>query len=125
MAVSVPGYPTWPTTLPQRFLVNGFQHAVGDNRAVFKPQSGAPVVRRVSSYRQDPVQGQMRVTDSQLSAFRSFYQTDCSDGTTPFSWVDPETGSPQLMRFSSNNTPSWTPAGPRWLVSFGVETLPT
>jgi hypothetical protein len=125
LAITVGSYPTWPTTLPQRFLMNGFQHALGDNRAVFRPQSGAPVVRRVSSYRQDPIQGQMRVTDSQLATFRSFYSTDCSDGTTPFTWVDPETGAAQLMRFGTGGTPSWTPAGPRWMVSFAVETLPS
>ncbi len=63
---------TWPTTIPQCPILNGFSEQKQINNAVSWLASLA-----------------YRMTTTQLAAFNSFYESDLEDGTLPFVWSHP------------------------------------
>ncbi len=100
----------WPAGLPQNLLISGYSQSAADNLLRTPMDAGPAKVRRrfTSGVRQ--IQGDILVTSSQLSTFKTFYNTMLLYGTLRFNWTDPDDQTTSVeMRFTA--PPSWVPAG--------------
>lgn len=104
MAVDV-----WPTSLPQRLMVQGYSQALGDGRLRSQTDTGPGKVRRRSSAMPKPLAGALRMTGAQVLAAAAFVDDVLIGGSLPFTFPEPLTGSPILVRFV--DLPSWSCAG--------------
>lgn len=75
---------SWPTSLPQKVLADGFQGAAADGRLRTDTDSTIAKTRRRFSFVPRPLQLQMRMTDEQLAIFRKFVDNDLQGGVLPF-----------------------------------------
>jgi len=93
--------PSWPTTIPQSPTVNGNSTSFGENRLIFNPDLGRPMMRRRFSIRDDVVAFSFIMSAAQFAIFSSFYKTDLVDGTLPFTYFDPTTGNTSTFQFKT------------------------
>ncbi|KQZ31576.1 hypothetical protein ASD50_15005 [Mesorhizobium sp. Root552] len=115
---------SWPLTLPQYVLTEGYGSAFGDGRLRSQPDIGPPKVRSRSSAMPEPLQGKVVMTTDQLASLRTFITTTLLKGTQPFTFPDPVTGDPILVRFG-DRLPSWSYFGHRkWTVDLSLEVMP-
>jgi hypothetical protein len=113
----------WPVSLPQDFLRNSYQSAAAENRIRSQPDTGPAKVRRRSTANVRPMAGNMNITDAQLTALKTFYDTTTLSGSLPFTFPDPETAATLLVRF--DGVPGWSYVSPDvWLVMLKLEVLP-
>lgn len=77
--------PTWPDTLPQVPLRDGYARTPRDNVLRSQPDQGAPIQRTQFSAILYDVTASIVVTTAQLATFRTFYQENAG---TPFMWKE-------------------------------------
>lgn len=115
---------SWPLTLPQYVLTDGYGSAFGDGRLRTQPDIGPSKVRSRSSAMPQPLQGRMIMTTVQVGLLRTFIETTLLKGTQPFTFPDPLTCAPVLVRFA-DRMPSWSQfAHRKWTVELSLEVLP-
>lgn len=90
---------TWPTSLPQYVLEQGYQESLEDQTIETAMDAGPPKVRRrfTTSVRKLTVQVQMDA--DQAAIFEDFYLNTCAGGSLPFEWVHPRTRAARTFRF--------------------------
>lgn len=116
--------PSWPATLPQFVLVDGFRWSAKPNVVSFGTEVGAGKVRRRSTSRTAQLTPSIAVTTAQLADFRTFFQGDLKDGALSFDWVDPTTQAAASLRFDPTGTPyTVAPRGLDWVVSMSLQRL--
>ncbi len=94
--------PVWPVTLPQKPVVGGWSRTPQDNRVVFQPDVGPPIVRRRATVRAHNYEATFPViTDAQLVIFDAFFETDLADGSLHYLWFDPVSGTDHKWRIVS------------------------
>lgn len=81
---------SWPTTLPQCPILNGFSETKQTNLRSFTPDVGPPKVSRRSTAASWLTSVAYRMTRAQLTAFNFFYEATLEDGSLPFNWKHPE-----------------------------------
>lgn len=116
----------WPETLPQRFLVQGYNEQIAGSSNLLRSQNevGPAKVRRRSTAAARNINGSMFLTIPQLVAFRTFYNDSIQGGSMPFTFPDPHGGDDLLVRFG-DSVPTIDPAGPLdWTVKMQIEVLP-
>jgi len=114
----------WPATLPQYLLAEGYSEAKGDGRLRSQPEIGPAKVRRRSSAMPGPLQGRMMMSGAQRAILDAFVQTTLVNGVLPFTFPDPLTSAPILVRFGMN-LPAWTsPGGDTFVAALDLEVLP-
>ncbi|GAA2888168.1 hypothetical protein GGQ99_004804 [Aminobacter niigataensis] len=114
----------WPATLPQYLLTEGYSEAQGDGRLRTQPDLGPAKVRRRSSSMPGPLQGRMTMSGAQRTILDDFVETTLAGGTLPFTFPDPLTRAPILVRFSAN-LPAWSsPGGDTFIAALDLEVLP-
>lgn len=114
---------TWPATLPQEMLKDGYARSAGDNVIRSSMDAGPGKARRRFTAVAKPMVGSVLLTDAQLAIFKGFYADDLLDGSLRFDWVDQDDQATAIeCRFTS--APNWVPRGLRWLVSLELEILP-
>ena len=106
--------PTWPTSLPQKPLMAGFQRdtrrtssSVADRR---RPGEGAPPATAGVTNFEMP----FRLTSAQLATFRTFYATDIQAGALTYTWTHPITGAAGVVPHRRAAGRSRRPALPGW-----------
>lgn len=114
--------PVWPSDLPQRSLVQGFQASVRGNRLTTAPDTGpAKQRRRGPSVR--PVTCAIMVEMDGRAQFDQFYEEELDFGVTPFLVPDQQIDNTLLsdetwnMLQDENGNPIVTESW--WLVQFG------
>lgn len=113
----------WPGTIPQGFLIDGYQEQIGANVATFEPDvQTVPMVRQRTSVAPDELQCRMLLNSTQLQAFKTFYQTTLKSGTIAFTKYDAMKQATATYYFISQ--PAISPAGLRFSVTFSVVRLP-
>lgn len=92
----------WPVTLPQVVSWQGYARRIQDTRIRSQVASGPPKVRSRFTARVDqqdlPV---VYFTKAQWVLLDTFYTTTLDNGTDPFDWTDPITGTTKSFRFVS------------------------
>jgi len=116
--------PTWPDTLPQRFLVNGNQEATGDGRLRSPTDTGPGKVRRRSSAVVNPLGGTLRMNAAQLAIFDGFIDSDIAGGSLPFNFPAPYGAGTWLVQIGDTMPSRANVGGDRWNVTLALEVLP-
>lgn len=83
---------SWPGNLPSAFRLNTRRINPRDDRAAFQPEVGPPLRRRRSSLVLREFEGQMTLTDAQVTIFETFYNDTLEGGTLTFTMDDPTDG---------------------------------
>ena len=113
---------TWPETLPQILLIEGYAESMADTSIRSSMDTGPAKVRKRTSAAIRPLKGTIILTETQLAAFKNFYITDLSGGALRFTWEDPVTEEELEMRFTA--PPSWKRDGLIYKVNLDLEILP-
>lgn len=90
----------WPSSLPQRPLVDGYSNIFGDGAKRTDMDSGPPKVRKRFTATVEPLRLAFRVTRAQVATLRAFYRDDCAYGAIAFSFVEPVSGTSVRVAFS-------------------------
>jgi len=114
--------PSWPVTLPQAFLKDGFSEEGADNLLASNVSIGPAKVRRRTTSNVEPITGTMMMSDTQRQAFKAFVKDDIKDRSIAFTFPDPHGGSALLVRMRA--PPTYTPIGISWRVQIALEVLP-
>lgn len=80
---------SWPSTLPQHLLVQGFGQSLPEGRVRSANDVGPPKVRRRSSQNIYIITGQMVMTFDQWADLQTFVNSTTGGGTLPFLFRDP------------------------------------
>lgn len=80
---------SWPSTLPQHLLVQGFGQSLPEGRVRSANDVGPPKVRRRSSQNVHIITGQMVMTFDQWADLQTFVNSTTGGGTLPFLFRDP------------------------------------
>lgn len=112
----------WPSTLPQRLIVQGYMQGLGDGRLRTQMDSG-PAKVRLRSKMPAPLAGTIRMSSAQVLEARAFVEDTLLGGTLPFGLPDPLTRERLLVRFV--DLPSWSCVGGDWYdFAMSLEVLP-
>lgn len=96
---------TWPATLPQTLLQDGYREALPRNKVRTEMDAGPAKQRRRYTAAVRPLTGCQNLTTTQVAALKDFHNTTLLGGTLPFDWADPIPGS-GLMSFRFVSEPS-------------------
>ena len=95
---------SWPSSLPQQLLTDGFEEQPPDLTVRTEPDEGPDKLRRWGTGNIRPVQGQQLMNGTQVQDLDDFYLTTTKAGTLRFNWDDPRGGSSVEMRFTERPT---------------------
>ena len=118
--------PTWPLTLPQTPLQDGYSETLEKNVIVTSMDQGPAKTRKRFTAGVKKYQVSFLMSSSQLSTFETFYEDTINFGATTFTFPDPRSGSNADFRIDmSQNAPTIQPlSGGQYNVSFAMEKLP-
>lgn len=111
--------PTWPVTLPQLPLQDGFSEKRPKNVIRTSMDQGKAKTRRRYTAGVRNFTVQLFMTTAQVAIFDAFQSDECYDNAISFTWVSPRTGESGSFRIVDE--PSFVPKGPNWIVSFAME----
>lgn len=91
----------WPGTVnTSNFGTNPpYSETPDTNFAEFQPEVGPPKRRRRMSISSDTIAFSLIMTTAEYANFLTFYRTTISDGTLPFTFPRPRTGSTETWNF--------------------------
>lgn len=100
---------TWPTSLPQILLLDGYDEQPVDN-VIRSPVDQGPEITR-PKYSSTPIDftGSLILTSAQCDALDSFYDATLNFGTAQFDWVNSRTGAAVSLKFRAR--PGYQGAG--------------
>jgi hypothetical protein len=111
---------TWPATLPQKFLVDGYSEAPPDNSSRHDPDEGAALARKKYTAAVGKLSGKMLMTSDQVEILDEFFRT--YGGFTEFVFPKPRTGATITCRMTE--PPQYTPhGGLNWKALIKLEVL--
>lgn len=117
--------PTWPGSLPQYPLQDGYSAAEPNGLLASAMDQGPPKVRRRFSAAVTPVQCSWKLTDAQKATLKAFVKTDLAGGALTFTWPNPEDPpNTCAARFNPERLPVYAASGRRWLATAEVWILP-
>jgi hypothetical protein len=113
----------WPSTLPQKPLVDGYGEDFPENTIRTEMEVGPAKLRRRSTAAPKKITISFLMTQIQVATFETFFNTTLSSGSLPFDWAHPRTGVTESFRFMK--PPQIRPAsGLLWKVALELEELP-
>tara|TARA_E500000318_G_scaffold57385_1_gene53276 strand:- start:1357 stop:1707 length:351 start_codon:yes stop_codon:yes gene_type:complete len=112
---------TWPATLPQYVLIDGFRQTQQPNKLRSTVDVGEAKMRPRSTRKIKRFQCSILISnDTQYDTLENFYDATLSQGTLTFDWVNPITQDAATFRFVGEV--EYSPAGPQQSVaSFELE----
>ena len=110
--------PTWPASLQQYFLQDGFSYGFGEGRQKTPMDTGPGKTRRRFTAVGQPVSAAIVVTAKGVLTLRDFWKDDLLGGSLPF-WIKNQIHQNQLVDEAGNPMPPGTDIGAPWLVMFG------
>ncbi len=115
---------SWPTSLPQRPLADGFSETPPNLLVRSATDTGPAKARRRATAGVTKLKASFRLSPSQLATFRSFFASDLHGGNLSFSWTHPVTGAVGAFRIVPPPSIEPIAAGIAWRVSLDLELLP-
>ena len=118
---------SWPSTLPQKPLGDGFSEQPPDLVVRSPMDVGLAKMRRRATAGPSRLQMSFLMTATQLATFRSFIADDLQGRVLPFTWMHPLTaapGTPGTFRIIENPTFTAVANGLAWQVAVVMEQLP-
>lgn len=115
---------SWPTSLPQQFLVDSYTRAPTDN--LIRTTMDAAIAKQRSRFTHSTksIKAAMLMTEDQLVTFRTFFEDTLSNGALSFNIPKrvPAIGTEEV-RFSQGLYEE-SFVGPLWRVNMNLEVLP-
>jgi len=96
---------SWPSTLPQAFLLNGFNLAPTNSAIKSDTDSGPSYQRPRFSVSMDTLKGSMAMSKDQVSLFWTFYNTTLMMGALQFTMSHPFSGVTLTFQFDTSQPP--------------------
>lgn len=117
--------PTWPVSLPQKPLRDGYEEAEPSGAIRSQTDTGPPKQRNRYSATIKPFRMTIEVDSNQLDTFQAFYRTTLGNGVLPFDWTHPRTAAAIAFRFDAGQPPITTSVGAnQYRVSMMLEIMP-
>ncbi|MCE9664529.1 hypothetical protein LY622_13905 [Halomonas sp. M5N1S17] len=121
--------PVWPATLPQVLRFPIAQRRQSGKLRTETDTGPAKVRRRFTARVTEYPGASIQATGEQKAIFDAFYDDDLGGGSLAFSWTDPDTRQPALLRIKDEPEadlirPGASQAKRLWEISFTVEVLP-
>jgi len=113
--------PTWPVSLPDYVLKEGFSEKLPANIIRSSMGVGPPKMRKRTTSGPRPLTVTQYMTASQVATFDTFYASTLSWGSLRFDWVSPRTQVAKELRFTTE--PSYTPSGAGYMVNMALEIM--
>lgn len=116
--------PSWPSTLSQRLLLEGYKETIADLIDRTEMEVGPAKQARRGTANVRPITGYQNLNNVELAAFLDFYNTTLLNGSLRFSWVEPRDGATYVeMRFTS--VPTFEPLSSNlFKVEMNLEIMP-
>ena len=92
-------YPRWPGDIPQAPNHSGYSESAQANAYSFKPQVGAPISRRLGTYRSSRVSITFEMRTEDIAIFERFFVEYLEEGTKIFKWLHPRKGVDRRWKF--------------------------
>lgn len=90
---------TWPASLPQYVLEQGYGENLEDQSMETQMDSGPAKIRRRFTTSTRRFQVVVQMTPEEADIFETFYLNTVSGGSVPFDWVHPRTRVAKTFRF--------------------------
>lgn len=114
---------TWPGSLPQRPLLDGFSSTFQDGTLRPEVDSGPSLTRPRFSAVSEYISARMVLTTTQRTTLETFYHTTLVEGSDTITWVHPVDGSAITAKFMK--PPAYRAlSADRWEVVLSYEILP-
>ena len=113
---------TWPETLPQSPLVDGFSSTKADGRLRSSMDAGPDKVRRRFTAVPKILTCSFYMTAAQRTSFWTFFDDTLIEGSLKYDWAHPITKVVSECRIK--DVPEEIKIGYGWRISFTVEVLP-
>ena len=116
---------TWPAALPQCPILNGFSEQRQRNLASFAPEVGGPKISRRSTAVAVLTSLVYRMSNADILVFNTFFEDTLKDGSLPFDWDHPVTGTTYTWMFDINEAPRFDRMTPNSIrVTFNLLRMP-
>ena len=89
----------WPSSLPQRPTVGGYQERFAETVLRRSMDAGAAKLRRRFTAAPRQIDVTFRMIAAQVALLRDFYEETTGGGSLPFDWVHPREGGVAEYRF--------------------------
>lgn len=114
---------SWPQTLPQTFIIDGYQETWPDNLIRQPMDVGPPKTRQRQTAKEYPIQCSQMMTTTQLGYLETFFKITKSYGALSFTMPHPRTTSTVTAKFKQ--PPTFAPwGGGHWVVNYVFEISP-
>ena len=114
---------SWPATLPQKPLSEGFTEQALPNTIRSEMDIGPAKLRQRYTATIRNYGMRLLLTKAQIATLETFYDATLASGTATFDWSDHRTGSAAVYRFLSR--PAYQPASAEyWYTDLALEVLP-
>lgn len=114
---------SWPVTLPQDVLVQGYAEAFPSTTLRTQMDAGPAKTRRRFTASVRPLRVTMPLTRAQVALLDTFYTDTLEGGALEFTWTHPRTLAAVTLRFVSPPQPV-PDSGAWWRVDLDLEVLP-
>ncbi len=116
---------TWPSSLPQSPLINGYSRTQQPQVARTPMDSGPAYQRRRFTAASKPITMMFNLDKAQRQTFWDFFNNTVSGGALPFDWVDPVDGSSVTFSFVGDSVPMETALSAEFYqIAVSMEILP-
>jgi len=116
--------PSWPTTLPDFALQQGY--AEGFRKTVQRSQMSSGATKRRKRFTDGPktIDIVVPLTNAEADIFIAFYQDDLADGALSFTKTHPRLGTTETFVFRSDVEPLIPEGGASYMLTMKLEILP-
>lgn len=115
---------TWPSTLPQLVLFDGYQESQDDIVIRSTVDVGPPKLRARYTVAPQMFNISLLLTAAQKATLKTFFSSTLTFGVLPFDWAHPDLRSAIELSFRGV-PPVYTPDGSRyWRVAFTLYEVP-
>lgn len=115
--------PSWPGTLPDKVLKDGYDEMFSDNVVRTPMDVGPPKIRRRATSAPKIFTVNQMLTSAQVGYLDTFYYTTLYHGSLSFDWKHPRTAvAASVMRFRSPPRVT-TAGGDRFIATYELEIL--
>ena len=102
---------TWPIQLQDKLNEANFSEQLGDTTLRSKSEIGLEKVRRRYTKGVDKITCSIFIEKSDVTTFKTFYNTTLNGGLETFDFTDPFTDTLTEFRFDTGSPPQITPVG--------------
>lgn len=116
--------PSWPATLPQHVLEQGYSEKLEDQTIETQVDAGIAKIRRRYTSANQLFQVTIQMTNAQAQTFETFYRDTLQGGVLSFDWVHPRYRTAASFRFR-RPPPQYQSVGSEYVqASMVLEKLP-